>query len=49
MIWAEARIVRSRVNDRISTEAVVMQAVIASVLAGGSGLRDTLKGLRDGD
>lgn len=49
MVWSEARIVRRRVNDRISTEAVLMQTAIVAALAGGKHLTEALKDLRDGD
>ena len=47
-VWEEARYVRDRAADRMTTEAVVMQAVITSVLAGGKALENVLKVLRDG-
>jgi hypothetical protein len=51
MVWTEARMVRQRWAERRVTEAVVMQATIASVLSkeGGSHFQTVLQELRDGD
>jgi hypothetical protein len=47
-LWSEARLARRRVNSKVKLEAVVLQAVAASVLdskAGGRMLRKLLKRL----
>lgn len=48
-VWSEAWIARQRVNRRIATDAVMMQAVIAQVLAGEGPLAKLLEDLNDGD
>jgi hypothetical protein len=48
VVWEETQFVRDRIADRITTEAVVTQAVIASVLSGGKILENVLEELRDG-
>ena len=47
-LWSETEFARRRNNQRISTEAVVMQAVIASALAGGKHLENVLRRLESG-
>jgi len=52
MVWAEARIARRRWTNRIETDAVVMQAVVGTVMGGKKGvshLKATLKKLREAD
>jgi hypothetical protein len=49
MVWGEVGFVRRRIHDRISTDAVVMQATIASVLVGGDHLKEVLEKLRHGE
>jgi hypothetical protein len=50
MVWGEARIARRRVNARIVTEAVTIQAAILSCLAkeGGDHFATMMKDLTDG-
>lgn len=49
-VWGEARMVRKRHAARLTTEAVLQQAVIMSCLAkeGGEHLQAVLKELEDG-
>lgn len=49
-VWGEARIVRKRYAARLTTEAVLQQAVIMSCLAkeGGEHLQAVLRELEDG-
>jgi hypothetical protein len=49
MVWIETRIARRRMSLMMANEAVLMQAVIVSVLAGGEHLKGLLKGLQDAD
>ena len=49
LVWSEVRIVRKRMQELIRLDAVVMREVIISVIAGGTGLRDLLRKLGDGE
>ena len=48
-LWSEARIATRRANARMATEAVLMQAVVTTVLAGGDHLRELLGRLNADD
>lgn len=48
-MWSEARLVRRRLNARMATEAVLMQSVVASVIAGGDHLQALLGRLHADD
>jgi hypothetical protein len=47
-VWSESRLARSRVNARVSTDAVMMHTVISSILGGKDLLSDALKALENG-
>ena len=48
VVWSEAKMVRRRINQRISLEAIVLQAAVGSVIAGPKHFQEVLKGLEDG-
>jgi hypothetical protein len=48
-MWGEARLAKRRENARIASEAVVMHAVISSIIGGGENLNKVLGRLTDGD
>lgn len=49
-LWSEAARARKRVNRRIATEAVAMQAVVVSVLSGDvNHLKKIIEDLNHGD
>ena len=48
-MWNEVRFVRKRINGRIATDAVMMNAVIAQAFAGGEHLKNLLEKLQDGE
>lgn len=48
-VWNEARYARRRINDKITTEAVLMHATIVQALAGGEHLNTALEKLRNGE
>jgi hypothetical protein len=47
-VWSEAKLVRQRVAERVSLEAVMLHTVIAQAIGGGKHLEKFLKELRDG-
>lgn len=49
VVWSEARLVRQRDVQRIKTEAVVMQGVIASAFGGSKALQEIFRTLDDGE
>lgn len=52
-VWYEAQIVRDRINGRMSTEVILIQAAIIAVMSPtGAGVKNfdkLLKGLRNGN
>lgn len=49
MVYSESDICRRRVNGRLSTEAVLIQAAISSTLGGGSTLKNALEAVKNGE
>ena len=49
-LWIEVELARERINARISTEAVLMQSVISSIVNknGATALKDQLENLNHG-
>jgi hypothetical protein len=51
-LWIEVELATERINRRIATEALVMQAVVGTVMGGKEGakhLKSLLKRLNDGN
>lgn len=46
--WSEYERIRRRINNRMATEGVIIQAAAGSILAGGEHFNKLLKELTDG-
>jgi hypothetical protein len=46
-LWTEAGIARERINDRMATEAILLQTAVVDVIGGGDHLSGVLEILRD--
>lgn len=45
VLWTEAELIRDRINGRIATESILIQAAVVDVIGGGRNLMSALEKL----